>query len=172
VPVVWVALAVEGEESSRGAWVAAAHSATIFRYHLNLSFVASAYTSVKEKLRFSLCPLCLYRRTPQDQLQAALVPNAFFGDFSGEDEFRNSPGTGLLRSGHGPTRRTLGNCCCSVSFAVVLLEHHRAALEIESELLRVTTFRVGFPLAQAKAPGSQNGGPGEGWGERDAQRAG
>src|SRR6266545_1391540 len=33
-----------------------------------------------------------------------------------------------------------------LSFVVVILEHHRATLEIESEPLRGTTFRVSFPL--------------------------
>jgi signal transduction histidine kinase len=34
-----------------------------------------------------------------------------------------------------------------LSFVVVILEHHRATLEIESEPLHGTTFRVGLPLA-------------------------
>src|SRR5262249_34631770 len=34
-----------------------------------------------------------------------------------------------------------------LSFVVVILEHHRAALEIESAPLEVTTFRASFPLA-------------------------
>jgi signal transduction histidine kinase len=34
-----------------------------------------------------------------------------------------------------------------LSFVVVILEHHRATLEIESEPLRGTTFRASFPLA-------------------------
>ncbi len=34
-----------------------------------------------------------------------------------------------------------------LSFVVVILEHHHAALEIESEPLRGTTFRVSFPVS-------------------------
>jgi signal transduction histidine kinase len=34
-----------------------------------------------------------------------------------------------------------------LSFVSVILEHHRADLEIESEPLRGTRFRVRFPLA-------------------------
>ena len=36
-----------------------------------------------------------------------------------------------------------------LSFVVVILEHHRATLEIESEPLKGTLFRVGIPLADA-----------------------
>jgi signal transduction histidine kinase len=46
-----------------------------------------------------------------------------------------------------------------LSFVVVILEHHRAALEIESEPLRGTTFRVSFPAA-AVAGGTQTTGQG------------
>jgi signal transduction histidine kinase len=54
-----------------------------------------------------------------------------------------------------------------LSFVVVILEHHRANLEIESEPLRGTTFRVTFPLAEgvptndsppAAAPEAASGG--------------
>lgn len=34
-----------------------------------------------------------------------------------------------------------------LSFTVVVLEHHRATLEIDTEPLKGTTFRVRFPLA-------------------------
>jgi signal transduction histidine kinase len=57
-----------------------------------------------------------------------------------------------------------------LSFVVVILEHHQAKLEIESEPLRGTTFRVGFPLAagerEAEAPG--NGAAGEKGADQDA----
>jgi signal transduction histidine kinase len=36
-----------------------------------------------------------------------------------------------------------------LSFVVAILEHHDAKLEIESEPLHGTTFRVRFPLAEA-----------------------
>jgi signal transduction histidine kinase len=36
-----------------------------------------------------------------------------------------------------------------LSFVVVILQHHQATLEIESEPLRGTTFRVSFPLAKS-----------------------
>ncbi len=39
-----------------------------------------------------------------------------------------------------------------LSFVVVILEHHRAKLEIDSEPLRGTTFRVRFPLAPGSIP--------------------
>jgi signal transduction histidine kinase len=50
-----------------------------------------------------------------------------------------------------------------LSFVVVILEHHQAKLEIESEPLRGTTFRVGFPLAAGEgvAETSGNGEHGE-----------
>jgi signal transduction histidine kinase len=41
-----------------------------------------------------------------------------------------------------------------LSFVVVILEHHRATLEIESEPLRGTTFRVSFPLAVEAGDGA------------------
>jgi signal transduction histidine kinase len=37
-----------------------------------------------------------------------------------------------------------------LSFVVVILEHHRAALEIESAPLRGTTFRARFPLGSVQ----------------------
>src|SRR5205085_6442214 len=39
-----------------------------------------------------------------------------------------------------------------LSFVVVILEHHRAGLEIASRLLEGTVFRVAFPLAAAISP--------------------
>jgi signal transduction histidine kinase len=41
-----------------------------------------------------------------------------------------------------------------LSFVVVILEHHHATLEIESEPLRGTTFRVSFPLAEQAGDGA------------------
>jgi signal transduction histidine kinase len=52
-----------------------------------------------------------------------------------------------------------------LSFVVVILEHHRAKLEVESEPLRGTTFRIRFPVAEeavvhesSPAPEAASGG--------------
>jgi signal transduction histidine kinase len=45
-----------------------------------------------------------------------------------------------------------------LSFVVVILEHHRARLEIESEPLRGALFRASFPLAEARPPVTSPGG--------------
>jgi signal transduction histidine kinase len=44
-----------------------------------------------------------------------------------------------------------------LSFVVVILEHHHATLEIESEPLCGTTFRVSFPLAAETENGAARG---------------
>jgi signal transduction histidine kinase len=42
-----------------------------------------------------------------------------------------------------------------LSFVVVILEHHQARLEIESQPLQGTTFRIVFPLVAGPAPGER-----------------
>ena len=36
-----------------------------------------------------------------------------------------------------------------LSFVVVILDHHRATLEIESQTMRGTLFRIGFPMSES-----------------------
>jgi signal transduction histidine kinase len=47
-----------------------------------------------------------------------------------------------------------------LSFVAVILEHHGAALAVESEPLRGTTFRVTFPPAGGPPDGNGEAGHG------------
>jgi hypothetical protein len=102
-----------------------------------------------------------------------IVPNTLFWRLFGRKLLPEFARQRLAAARSQPQPQDVGELLAFwVSIVAVLLEHHLAALKIESVPPRGTTFRVSFPLARVEAPGSQNSGTGERRAERDAHRAG